>query len=355
MWHENKLTQKLGITYPIIQAGMAGGITTAELVAAVSNAGGLGTLGAGYMDPQQMKQSIQAIKQRTNQPFGVNVFIPEIPEMPEQEIEQANKWLQPYREELKIGEPEVNMPSMSLFEKQMEVIMEEKVPVCSFTFGIPANEWIQRLKEENCIVIGTATTVQEAMMNEQNGMDMVVMQGSEAGGHRGTFSDAFENAMVGTMALIPQTVDHIGIPVIAAGGIMDGRGVLAALTLGAQAVQLGTAFITTLESGAKKQHIESILHSTENQPILTAAFSGKPARGIQNEFMKQMAPYEKDLPDYPIQNALTKPIRNEAAKQNRPEWLSLWSGQGSRLSKRQSVDELISNINAQVHSLVEDR
>lgn len=355
MWYENKFTQTLGIMYPIIQAGMAGGVTTPELVATVSNAGGLGTLGAGYMEPEQMRKSIQKIKQRTYKPFGVNVFIPEIPETSEPEIERANEWLRPFREELQLTKPEVSIPSASLFEQQMEVIMEEQVPVCSFTFGVPAKEWVQRLKNDNRTVIGTATTVKEAMINEEFGMDMVVMQGSEAGGHRGTFSGSFENAMVGTMALIPQAVDRIHIPVIAAGGIMDGRGVLAALTLGAQAVQMGTAFVTSMEGGAKTQHIEAILNSTEDQPLLTSAFSGKPARGIQNEFMKRMDPYEKELPGYPIQNTLTKAIRSEAAKQNRPEWLHLWSGQGSRLSVRKSADELILAVVSQVDELMDNK
>lgn len=352
MWNKNELTQKLGIAYPIIQAGMAGGVTTPELIAAVSNAGGLGNLGAGYMQPEQMKQTIQKVKALTDQPFGVNVFIPEIPEVSEVDLEKANEWLRPFREELKLKEPAVGKPSTALFEQQLEIIIEEQVPVCSFTFGVPSKAIIQQLKRENITLVGTATTVNEAMINEEIGVDMVVVQGSEAGGHRGTFSIPFGEAMVGTMALVPQTVDHIGIPVIAAGGIMDGRGVLAALTLGAQAVQMGTAFVTSLESGAKKQHIESILNSTEDQPQITSVFSGKPARGIQNEFMKKMAPYEKELPGYPVQNALTKEIRTEAAKQDRPEWLSLWSGQGSRLSKRLSARELVVGIVSQVNQLV---
>src|SRR5699024_1191223 len=153
------------------QAGMAGGVTTPELVAAVSNAGGLGTLGAGYMQAEQMRDAIRNIKQRTNRPFGVNVFIPEIPEVSEQTIEQANEWLRPFREELHLPQPESGMPSTSILEEQLEVIIEEQVPVCSFTFGVPRKEWIGRLKNENITVIGTATTVKEAMINENSGMD----------------------------------------------------------------------------------------------------------------------------------------------------------------------------------------
>lgn len=354
MWNENKLTERLQIQYPIIQAGMAGGTTTPELVAAVSNAGGLGTLGAGYMDAEQMRASIKKIKELTDRSFGVNLFIPEIPDISEQPIKQANELLRPYREQLNVSAPEIAQPSSTEFDKQLEVIIQEKIPVCSFTFGVPSKVIVQRLQQANIMTIGTATTVKEAIVNEEHGVDVVVAQGSEAGGHRGTFLSSFEQGMIGTMSLVPQTVDHVNIPVIAAGGIMDGRGVAAALTLGAEAVQMGTAFITVLESGANKQHIEAILTSTEDQTVVTSVFSGKPARGVQNEFIKKMAPHEKGLPSYPILNTLTKGIRKEAGKQGRPEWMHLWSGQTPRLSKRQHAKDLISNIVAEVNKIEEN-
>lgn len=356
MWHENKVTQNLNIKYPIIQAGMAGGITTPELVAAVSNAGGLGTLGAGYMTPDQLRSSIFKVKQLTNKPFGVNLFIPEIQDVSEEEIEKANEWLRPFREQLNISEiPKAKKTTETIFEKQIEIIMEEQVPVCSFTFGIPSKETVQQLKKRKIVMIGTATTVKEAIANEENGMDMVVVQGSEAGGHRGTFMSSFEDAMIGTMALVPQTVDHVEIPVIAAGGIMDGRGVLAALVLGAQAVQMGTAFVTSLESGVTKSHKEAILNSNEEQTVVTSTFSGKPARGIRNEFILKMMKHEKELPKYPIQNTLTTSIRREAAKQKRTEWMSLWCGQNSRSSQYQTASETISDIRSQVDEMVKNK
>lgn len=353
MWYKNKVTQALNIKYPIIQAGMAGGITTPELVAAVSNSGALGNIGAGYMSPKQLRQQIKKIKQLTNKPFGVNLFIPESPEVSEEAIHKANEWLKPFREELGLSEvPKVNKPDTSIFDEQIHVIIEEKVPVCSFTFGLPSNETVQELKKENIIIIGTATTVKEAIANEAIGVDMVVMQGSEAGGHRGTFKGIFEDAMIGTMALVPQTVDHINIPVIAAGGIMDGRGVLSALVLGAKAVQMGTAFVTSLESGAKVQHKEAVLRSSEDQTVITSAFSGKPARGIRNDFIIDMKRHEQELPTYPIQNTLTQSIRGEAAKQNRPEWISLWCGQNPRSSKQQTVSDIISEILSDIDAIV---
>jgi nitronate monooxygenase len=287
MWNRNRLTEQLHITYPIIQAGMAGGVTTPELVAAVSNAGGLGNVGAGYMTAADMKKTIHTIRQLTDYPFGVNVFVPEHPETTEEQITRSNNLLDPMIKELGIEPVRAESAvSSALFAEQVDVLLEENVPVISFTFGIPPRDIIRKLKAAGKILIGTATTVKEAVINEQNGMDMVVAQGSEAGGHRGTFAAPFEKAMIGTMALIPQTSDHVSIPVIAAGGIMDARGVKASLALGAQGVQMGTAFVTCTESGAKKQHKQHIINSKENESVMTKAFSGKPARGIENQFIR---------------------------------------------------------------------
>ncbi|WP_066187277.1 MULTISPECIES: NAD(P)H-dependent flavin oxidoreductase [Gracilibacillus] len=352
MWHSNRLMKALGIRYPIIQAGMAGGVTTPELVAAVSNAGGLGTIGAGYLNLEQTRASIRKVKQLTNKPFAVNLFTPETPEVVEKDVAQANEWLRPFREALHISEiPEVKEEHAIIFEQQIQVLIEEEVPVCSFTFGIPDADLLQQLKVEDILVIGTATTVAEAKANEDSGMDMVVMQGSEAGGHRGTFLGRFEEAMIGTMALIPQAADQVTIPLIAAGGIADGRGVLASLILGAQAAQIGTAFLTCAESGANDLHKQAVLNSREDQSMLTSSFSGKPARGIQNDFMIKMKKYEPDFPPYPIQNTLTKSIRRLAGQQQRTEWMSLWSGQNPRTCQGQSAKDLLDDMIRQIEHM----
>src|SRR5699024_2914312 len=196
MWNENRVTEILNIKYPIIQAGMAGGVTTPELVAAVSNCDSLGNIGAGYMAPEQLRESIKEVKQATNKPFGVNLFIPESPEVSEEEMNKVNEWLRPFREELNLSEvSEYKKPNTTIFEEQIRVIIEEEVPVCSFTFGLPPKEIVHRLKKEKIIMIGTATTVKEAIANEEIGMDMVVAQGSEAGGHRGTFMGSFKESL----------------------------------------------------------------------------------------------------------------------------------------------------------------
>ncbi|WP_101845724.1 nitronate monooxygenase family protein [Halobacillus sp. Marseille-P3879] len=352
MEKKNKLTELLNIDYPIIQAGMAGGVTSPELIAAVSNSGALGTLGAGYMSAEAMKDSILQAKKLTDRPFGVNVFIPEFPEIVEEEVNEANDLLEPFREQLKFEENVVPSVPDSQFDKQLEVAVEQQVAVCSFTFGVPSKEVVHDLKRRGIKVIGTATTVEEAVVNEEHGVDAVVAQGSEAGGHRGTFIHSFETSLIGTMSLVPQVVDQVHIPVIAAGGIMDGRGAAASLVLGAGGVQLGTAFVTSTESSAHQLHKEAILRAEESQTVLTRAFSGKPARGIQNAFIEKMKDYESNLPDYPVQNRLTKGIRKQAAKQNNPDFMSLWSGQSPRLSQRKAAGEIIKEIMEEVEKVL---
>ncbi|MGE6752800.1 NAD(P)H-dependent flavin oxidoreductase [Rossellomorea sp. NPDC071047] len=348
MWKQNIVSNLLGTHYPIIQAGMAGGVTTVNLVSAVSNSGGLGTLGAGYMSADDMKPAIKEIKGQTDQPFGVNLFIPETPIVNDEQITNAERLLEPYKKELHLTDNGSFSDLQSDFENQLEVIFNEKIPVCSFTFGAPSKELVKELKKEGTIVIGTATTVEEAVINEERGVDIVVSQGSEAGGHRGTFLGSFEHSMIGTFSLVPQVVDAVCIPVIAAGGIMDGRGVVAALALGARGVQMGTAFLTCKESGAGAFHKRAVLESSETHTVITAAFSGKPARGIENRFTREMQEFESLLPPYPIQNALTKKMRKEAGKQGVPQFMSLWSGQSPRLSRDISTKDLLVSIVTEV-------
>jgi nitronate monooxygenase len=193
-------------------------------------------------------------------------------------------------------------------------------------------------------VMGTATTVEEAVALEQAGVDAIVTQGSEAGGHRGTFAGAFEAGLVGTMALVPQVVDAVRVPVIASGGIMDGRGIAAALALGASAVQMGTAFLTCHEAGIPDAYKEAILGAHEDGTRLTRAFSGRPARGIVNRFMTEIDRTPEAILPFPLQNTLTRPLRSAAARQGRAEFLSLWAGQAVRLARRQSAADLVARL-----------
>ncbi|WML55616.1 nitronate monooxygenase [Neobacillus sp. PS3-12] len=346
---ENVLTKLLNIEYPIIQAPMAGGITTSKLVAAVSNSSGLGMIGAGYMTPLQIREQIREIKQLTSKPFGINLFVPNEFQVTENELISAQQKLNQIRKQLNLQPKEfIDIPAvtnvLNNFIEQVQILIEEKVPICSFTFGIPSKQVIAELKQSNIILIGTATTVREAVEYEKAGMDLVVAQGSEAGGHRGSFINGEQESLIGLMSLIPQVVDVVSIPVIAAGGIMDGRGLRASICLGAKGVQMGTAFLTCVESGAHPVYKEAILHANENDTVLTRSFSGKWARGIKNEFILKMNDYEPSLPEYPIQNTLTQDIRKTSASQNNPAFMSLWSGQSPRLAKSQTVESLIKSV-----------
>lgn len=336
-----KFTRLINIQYPIVQAGMAGGITTPELVAAASNAGGLGTIGAGYLTPEKLRTAIRNVKQLTDNPFGVNLFAAQEMSFSKDDVQQMNRHLDLIRAQLGIEQsPRVEKYAES-FGDQIQVVLEERVPVFSFTFGIPSGNVLRQLKDQGTVVIGTATTVNEALQLEAAGVDAIVVQGSEAGGHRGTFLTDETRALIGTMALVPQVVDQVNLPVIASGGIMDGRGIIASLALGASAVQMGTAFVTCAESGAHKLHKESILTNQEDATEVTFAYSGKAARGIRTKFMQGMNEYNGVIPPYPVQNALTRDIRQAAAKQNNPEYMSLWAGQGLRLATSRTADAII--------------
>lgn len=337
-----KLTQALGIRSPLIQAPMANNnITTPELVAAVSNAGGLGMLAAGYITPEKLREAIVRTKGLTDQPFGVNLFVPLEFEVDGETVRTMNQHLDAYRKQLEIPEsPNVTKYAQS-FDEQLEVVADLGVKVCSFTFGLPPKWAIEKLKARGTYLVGTATTVKEAIQVEQDGLDAVVAQGSEAGGHRGTFPNDARAAAIGTMALIPQVVDHVRIPVIAAGGIMDGRGLAAALLLGAVGVQMGTAFLACEESGAPELYKHAVLTASEEQTVLTKVYSGKEARGIDTDFVTEMSAYHGAIPPYPVQNALTTDIRKAAAAQGNPQLMSIWAGQGLRLTTTRKASDIV--------------
>ncbi|MDQ4106614.1 MAG: nitronate monooxygenase [Actinomycetota bacterium] len=338
------VTRLLRIDHPVIQAPMAGGITTPGLVAAVSNAGGLGSLGAGYMAPEALRKAVSEIRSLTQRPFAVNLFVPEPFDEASARVRRVNELMEPYRAELGIGIPDEVGAYARSFADQLAVVIEERVPVFSFTFGVPAEEQTSSLKEAGTAVIGTATTVREALTLEAAGVDAVTGQGAEAGGHRGTFLGDFADATVGTFALIPQLADALRIPVIASGGVADGRGLAAALMLGAGAVQMGTAFLACEESGAHPEYKRAVLEATEESTAITRAFSGKPARAIRNRFLKEMEDHEGEIPPYPIQNAWTKDIRDAAKEQSRPEFMSLWAGQAAGLSRPASAAEVVESV-----------
>ena len=349
------LTDLIQISAPIIQAPMAGGGDTAELVAAVSSAGALGSIGAAYLTPEEIIERGKAVRTVTGHPFAINLFAPmPCPEVSLEAARRAIDALAPYCAELGIAPPSLPAAASSTsFQDQLAASLETGASVFSFTFGLLPKHAVTEIKRRKLLLMGTATTVEEARNLVKLGVDAVVAQGSEAGGHRGTFSGNFTAGMVGTMSLVPQIADAVEVPVVASGGIMDGRGIAAALALGASAVQLGTAFLPSREAGVTEAYKSAILSAHEDQTRITRAFSGRPARGIANRFLTGMYANEDDILPFPWQNTLTRPIRAESARQNSAEYLSLWVGQGVRLARRGSASELIALLRTETEKAIE--
>jgi nitronate monooxygenase len=348
MWKTTDLTKKIGINLPIIQAPMAGGATTPQLVAAVSNSGGLGSLAAGYMAPDEIRQAIKKIRELTSKPFAVNLFVPEKHYASSAQIQKSCDDINQTCRELSIEIFPIKEPYAHSFEEQVSVIFEEKVPIFSYTFSLLNSDWVSRFKKNHIVLIGTATNLAEAQALKENGADIIVAQGSEAGGHRGTFLDKAENSLIGLMSLVPQLADIIKIPIIAAGGIMDGRCIAAALQLGATGVQMGTAFLTCHESGIPPIYKQVLLTQKKDKTVLTRSFSGKLARGIHNKFTDDLN--QSNILDYPIQNALTSIMRKAAISQNNSDFMSLWAGQSAQLCRDMDARQLVSHLVAEVES-----
>lgn len=338
------LVKRLGLTHPIIQAPMAGGATTVELVAAVCEAGALGFLGCAYSSPDDIRRTAAAVRAQTERPFGINLFAPLAPLEPPPDPSRAIAALSKAHADLGLPPPSPPRQVATAFDDQLGAVLDSDASVFSFTFGLPSPPTLEAVRNRGLVIAGTATTVNEAIALEAAGVDAVIAQGSEAGAHRGTFDTTFDAGMVGTLSLVPQVVDAVSVPVIASGGIMDGRGVAAALVLGAQAAQLGTAFLTCPESGIPDAHKRAILAAREHATRVTRAFSGRPARALVNELMDRLDAEPDAILPFPLQNALTRPLRSAAAEQGRAEYLSLWAGQGVRLARDLPAAELVAEI-----------
>ncbi len=293
------------------------------------------------MHADEIRKAIAAIRQLTDKAFAINLFVPEKHQATQEQIERASRAIVACSAPLHLKSLDVKPPYAPAFEEQLEVILEEKVPVFSFTFGIPHDPWLDRLKAAGIFTIGTATTLAEGNLLEQSGVDAVVAQGSEAGGHRGTFLTNAEEGLLPLAEILPRMAAQLSIPVIAAGGIMDGHAIKAALNAGAAAVQMGTAFLCCTESGIAPAYKQALLAGAGDSTVLTRVFSGKMARGIENEFMVKMKAHANDVAPYPIQNALTQPMRRAAKEQDVAGYMSLWAGQGVAECREVSVAELI--------------
>lgn len=345
MWPDRRLLELLGIELPIVQAPMAGASGGAMAVA-VSEAGGLGSLPCALLDPERVRAEIEAIRRRTVRPLNVNFFCHPVPEP---DAESAENWyakFAPYRRKFGLDPSSVaSAPNRSPFDEDMCDVVEECRPeVVSFHFGLPETRLLDRVKALGCKVLSSATTVREARWLARNGCDVVIAQGYEAGGHRGMFlTDAVES-QPGAMALVPQVVDAVDVPVIAAGGIGDGRGIAAALALGAAGVQIGTAYLLTSESMISSLHRNALESACDDGTVLTNVFTGRPARGLINRIVREVGPMSPEAPVFPMAGDATAPIRYAAEAAGSSEFSPLWSGQSASLSRSGSAGELTRNL-----------
>ena len=341
---QDALISKLGIRNPVIQGPMGGGASTPELVAAVSNAGGLGSLGAAYLKPDEITATIRRIKSLTNRPFNVNLFAGGYEEKTDPDPRPMLEVLAEIHEALGLPAPTMAQLPPDPFPSQLEAVLDADPPIFSFTFGIPNSDALARLKARHIAILGTATTVNEARMLADAGVDAIVAQGAEAGAHRGTFAGPFEAAMFPTLDLVRGIRSGVSLPVIASGGIMDGRDLAAVLRLGASAAALGTAFLTCPESGAPEAHKQSILAARKDTTVITRAFSGRPARGLANTFIHKLAGREDIILSYPRQNILTRAMRTAAGKLGDSGFLSLWAGSGVARARALHAGELVGRL-----------
>lgn len=332
-----------GIEVPVVLGPMAGGPSTPELVAAVSEAGGLGILGGGYRTPDELRDDIHAVRATTPRPFGVNLFAPESTVVDDDALARAIEALAPFRAEVGLGPQAVPARFAESFDEQMAVVESERVPAFTITFGPVPSMWVERLHRVGTLVGATVTTAEEARAMESTGVDFIVAQGAEAGGHRASFLPAAGDGLVGVAALVPQVCDTVALPVVGAGAIADGRGLVAALVLGACAAQLGTAFLLCPEAGTSAPYRDALLRAHPEDTVITTAFSGRPARGIANHMTDALAG-RTDLPSYPVLNALTRDLRLAATQRGDPRFLSLWAGQGLRLARPEPAAAVVARI-----------
>ena len=346
-WTENRLTSRLGLQYPIIQ-GPLGGLSSQRLAATVSNYGGLGSFGAHGLNPETIRKVIREIKGLTSKPFAMNLWVSMEDEgaftSTEEAFHRSLSSLAKHIESVGGAKPSYCPYEPIRFEDQVQALLDEGISAFSFIYGIPSRQILDEFRRQGIVLIGTATTVDEAIALEQAGVDVIAASGFEAGGHRGSFLQPAEDSLTGTMALVPQVVDAVRLPVIAAGGIGDARGIVAAFALGAEGVQMGTAFLACEESGANTLHRKALLSDQAKQTALTRGFTGRLARGIKNRLLDELNQKDTEILPYPLQRALVRHLAIPAEKAGRSELLPLWAGQSASMSRYTDVHTLLETL-----------
>jgi nitronate monooxygenase len=348
----NEATRRLGVRYPIVQGPFGGGSSTELLASTVSNLGGLGSYGAHTLAPDRIGSVVKTIASMTPHPFNMNVWIsghdPGGQSISRADFDHAFEFYAPYFRELGIDKPEPPERFNNLYDDQIEALIEASPPVISFIFGLPSQAVIAACRKRGIVTIATITSLAEARMADEAGVDLIVATGFEAAGHRPSFLTSPEDSMIGTLALTPLVADRVKAPVIAAGGITDGRGIRAVLTLGAQAAQIGTAFLACEESAATPEHRAALFSDRAEHTTLSRGYTGRLARSMTNRWTEQMKTQGDRILPYPIQQWLTSHLRAAAVKAGRTDLISLSAGQAAPNLRHRSAKTLMESLIADI-------
>lgn len=343
------LSSLLGIDYPIIQGPFGGGLSTVELVSTVSNNGGLGSYGAHLLSPETIIALGDEIRLATKRSFALNLWVskidPEVEEITEEQYEVCCEDLSRAFDHLNLTIPSwKDRPQEYTFEEQAEAVIKAKPKVLSFVYGVPSDEILLECKRAGIVTVGAATTIEEALCHENAGVDAIVVSGLEAGGHRPSFLKSAEDSLVGSFSLIPTVRDKVALPIISAGGIADTRGIHAAMALGADAVQVGTAFLACKESGAAQAHRQLILDNQTEHGVLSKAYTGRLARFLENDLTQHYLKNSHKLLPFPLQSWLMSAVKQEAMHSGNRKTLGAYSGQSSPIVRHESAKELMKEL-----------
>lgn len=355
MWTETKFTKLLNIQYPLVQGPFGGGLSSVALTTTVSNLGGLGSFGGQPYTADEIVQINKDIRKLTNKPYAINLWVNDRDERlatyDKAEYKKLSDLFKPYFDQFNIPLPEMPKDLGPKYEEQVQAILETKPPVFSFVYGIPSADILELCKKNGTKTVGTATTVDEAIALQNAGVDAIVATGFEAGGHRVSFIRSAEDSLTGTFALIPQVKDQVSVPLIAAGGIADGRGISAALILGADAVQIGTAFLATDQSNATKEHKQKLFAAEAKYTTLTKIFSGRLARGIRSKLTEDLKDKEHLLAPYPMQSKFMNALRVSLQSSYNAEYYTFWAGQSAPLLKHRDATALFNSLIAETNRI----
>ncbi|WP_046247191.1 NAD(P)H-dependent flavin oxidoreductase [Hymenobacter terrenus] len=356
MWYQTKAAELLGIQYPILQGPFGGGLSSVELVATVSNRGGLGGYGAYTMSAPEIYAVDKKIRAATNRPYNLNLWVSDTDALngtvSDAHYEQVRKQFSPYFEEVGVELPLKPPTFTPRFEEQIQVVLDVRPAVFSFMFGIPSALILEECRRRNIRLVGAATTLDEALALENAGVDLIVASGFEAGGHRPSFLAPAEQSLTGSFVLLQLIKEKTKLPVIAAGGIANGRGVAAAFTLGADAAQIGTAFLACEESGALPAHKAALFSDAANHTVLTRAFTGRLGRGLRNQLATDMSGKESGILPFPLQTTFMSALRKAALEQQKTDMVLFWGGQIAPVLKHRKAAELMEALIEETTSLL---